>query len=202
MKHLLIAIIICCVGTMAIGQNKKNQYLSLAIFNTQSARPFEKFAGLFGETFHPGIDAGYGKDFSIHAHHEWFRELKLAYFYHRFVQHGIPCYLNLGYRYKPLHNFSAETSIGAGYMHSIPATAQLKLNGEGEYIKAKGIGRAQATVSFAVGLRYTPNPFASRPFAFFASYQQRLQMPFVKSYVPLLPYNSFSLGIATSINKK
>lgn len=201
MRYLFLLIIIATALKLK-AQNSQNKYVSLAVFNTQNAKPFGKFAGLFDEVLHPGIEAGYGKNISVKNHYEWFLELKLAYFYHRFVQHGIPFYLNFGYRYKLSHHFSAETSVGGGYMHSIPAVAQLKQNNNGDYVKAKGIGRPQATASFAIGFGYTPNLHSIRPITFFTSYQQRVQLPFVKSYVPLLPYNSFLIGISTPVNKK
>lgn len=201
MKHRIIAIVIC-FQLQANAQDHHNQYLSLAMFNTQNAEPFGKFAGLFNEIVHPGIEAGLGKNILKQGNHEWFLELKLAYFYHRFVQHGIPFYLNFGYRYKLTNHFSAETSIGGGYLQAIPAVAQLRQNSEGDYVTSKGIGRPQATASFAIGFGYTPKPFATRSLTFFAGYQQRIQMPFVKSYVPLLPYNSFLIGVRAPVNKK
>lgn len=203
MKFRFIAVIFILAGSLrSNAQNSENRYVSLAIFNTQNAKPFGKFEGLFEEVLHPGIEAGYGKNILLKNNHEWFLELKLAYFYHRFVQHGVPFYLNFGYRYKLTDHFSTEASIGGGYMHSIPAVAQLKQNDNGEYVSAKGIGRPQATASFAIGVGYTPNPHSLRPITLFTSYQQRVQMPFVKSYVPLLPYNSFFIGLKTPVNKK
>jgi len=129
-------------------------------------------------------------------------ELKLAYFYHRFIQHGLPFYLNFGYRYKFNSRISAETSLGAGYMHSIPATEKFKLNDNSEYVNNKGIGRAQATASFGIGLNYFINPQYSNPVRLFTVYEQRVQMPFVKSYVPFLPYNTFMIGASRSIKKR
>ena len=155
---------------------QKQKYFSAAFFTTQNAYPFGRFVGLFKETIHPGLEIGY----------------------HRFVQHGLPLYLNFGYRYKFNSRLTAETSIGAGYMHSIPATAKLKLNQEGEYENNKGIGRIQAMATYGLGFSYVLNPAATKTIRVFTCYQQRLQFPFVKSYVPLLPYNSFMIGLIKS----
>ena len=199
MKHIWI------IGALLTGITataQKQKYASIALFTTQNAMPFAKFTGLFTETFHPGVEAGYGKIFSAKKKHAWTTELKLAYFYHRFVQHGIPIYLNLGYRYHLTDRFSAEASVGSGYMHSIPATAKLKLNSGGEYVNNKGAGRMQAIITCAIGLAYALDPVAARPTRIFAMYQQRVQLPFVKSYVPLLPYNSFIIGLSRALHKK
>lgn len=195
MKHTLIITALF----LSINISAQKKYQSIALFNTQTAMPLGKFTGLFGNPFHPGIEAAYGKNFADRKKHQWFMELKAAYFYHRYVQHGIPVYFNFGYRYKINNKFSAETSLGAGYQHSIPATAKLKLNDNGEYVNNKGIGRMQAMATYALGIGYTFKPTTVKPITLFVSYQQRIQMPFVKSYVPLLPYNSFMIGIRKSV---
>lgn len=196
MKQVFMIGIAILLEISVAGQGK---YVSLAAFTTQTAMPFGKFAGLFTDQFHPGVEAGYGKNFSSKENHECFVELKIACFYHRFVQTGIPLYINFGYRYNVTKKFSAETSIGAGYLHSIPATAKHKLDEDGVYLNNKGIGRMQAITTFGLGLGYTINPTAKKPVTAFTVYQQRLQMPFVRLYVPMLPYNSFILGIKKSI---
>jgi hypothetical protein len=160
------------------------------------------FSGLFGEVLHPGIEAAYGNNFSVGQHHDWFLEFKAGYFYHRYVQHAIPVYLNFGYRYRFTEHFSAETSVGAGFMLSIPATANLKLNDSGIYVKKNGVGRMQAIASFSLGLGYTVNPSSTRPVRIFTAWQQRIQTPFVKSYVPVLPYNSFMIGVSLGLKSK
>lgn len=199
MKHLFITTML--FGISFFVQAQKEKYISAGVYNTQTAMPFGKFAGLFSEILHPGFEFGYGKTLSQKQKQEWFGELKLAYFYHRYVQHGIPIYINGGYRYKLINGLSAETSLGLGYMHSIPATGKYKLNSDGEYENNKGIGRMQATASFGIGLNYT---LTSQPnsLRIFTIYQQRVQMPFVKSYVPLLPYNSFMIGLSKPVKKK
>lgn len=200
MRHLLITLLVMLSGIIVTAQ--KQNHVSTAFFTTQNAMPFGKFTGLFRETFHPGIEFGYGKTIVSKEKHDWFLELKAAYFFQRFVQHGMPLYLNYGYRYKLNKKFGADVAIGAGYMHSIPATAKLKLNNEGEYENNKGIGRMQATASVAFGFNYQLNNSARKPISLFVNYQQRLQMPFVKSYVPLLPYNSFLVGLSFPIKNK
>jgi hypothetical protein len=202
MKQLLIIISLCFFTAMAWSQGQnKSYYKSIAVYNTQNAFPFGKFAGVFKEILHPGFEFGAGKSFAAKQHHDFFAELKAGYFFHRFVQHGIPVYLNFGYRYKTLKGLAAETSLGGGYLHSIPATAKFKLDDDGEYKNNKGVGRMQAMATFTIGLGYTINKTGTKPFCIFSNYQQRLQLPFVKSYVPLLPYNSFMIGISRPFSK-
>jgi hypothetical protein len=191
--------IVYCNFSSAQSDSKK--YFSIGIYNTQNELPYGKFAGLFSEIFHPGIETGIGKNFSSTNKHDWFAELKISYFYHRFIQHGIPVYGNLGYRYKFSDRFSAEASLGLGYMHSIPASSKFKLE-NGEYTNNKGVGRMQGMVNNALGINYAIHPVAKKPITAFLLYQQRLQLPFIKSYVPLLPYNSFQLGVKLPLATK
>jgi hypothetical protein len=198
MKHILIFASMVLLTITASAQNKK--YLGVAVFNTQTDLPFGKLTGLFTKAFHPGIEATWGKSFSIRQKHDWFWDARFAYFFHRFVQHGIPFYVNIGYRYRAGAHFSADAAVGAGAMLSVPATSKLKLN-NGEYQNNKGIGRLQAIATFSLGAGYTFRSTGRSPKVFIV-YQQRLQAPFVRSYVPILPYNNFMIGISKPIGKK
>lgn len=196
----LLLLFICSLRMQA--QTESRTYGSMAFMNTQTDLPFGKFAGLFYKAFHPGVEVAYGRNFSVKKKHDWYYDIRLAYFYHRFVQHGIPLYSNLGYRYKFNNRWSVSAETGAGYLHSIPATAQFRLNEEGEYKPDKGIGRMQVNACIAIGGGYKLTPASPSSLKLFFSYQQRLQLPFVKSYVPLLPYNSVLIGVAKPVNRK
>jgi len=202
MKRWIFFVIVVSLFTKATAQKPGNSYISVAALTAQNAKPFGKFAGLFEDVIHPGFEAAYGRNIATAQHHNWFVELRLGYFYHRYVQHAIPFYVNFGYRYKLTDRFSAETSLGAGYMHSIPATAELKLDSNGDYVKGKCAGRMQAIATFSLGFGYTVNPHAAKAIKIFTSYQQMLQMPFVRSYVPVLPYNAFLIGICYNLKSK
>ncbi len=71
-------------------QNKN--YLSIAFTDQATSYPFTILAGYFTEPIHPGIEFSWGKNFKEKPAHDWFREFRLGYFYHRFVQHGISLY--------------------------------------------------------------------------------------------------------------
>ena len=173
---------------------QKNRNISIAFLNTGSGYPFSQFGKLVSGIEHPGIEIGYGFNWKSKNKHDWFQEIKLGYFYHRFVQHAIPLYTDIGYKYKFSRKLTAQIALGAGYLHSIPATAKLKLGDNGEYKKDKGIGRAQAIAVVNFGAGYIIHPAGKRPLKIFATYQQFLQTPFVKAYVPILPYNSLLIG--------
>jgi hypothetical protein len=204
MKNLFILksanylLILLFVSTLATAQNRRE--ISVAFLNTASAYPFSQFGKLLTGVEHPGLEIGYGFNWKTKNKHDWCQEIKVAYFYHRFVQHGIPLYTDIGYRYKFSQALTAQVAVGAGYMQSIPATAKLKLGNDGEYKNDKGIGRPQALAVLNIGTAYTIGPASKKSLRVFITYQQFLQTPFVKAYVPILPYNSLLIGCSIPLN--
>ena len=170
--------------------------------NVSTANPFSKLGSLASGIQNPGVEFGYHFNWRNKKNHDWYQEIKVAYFYHRFVQHAIPLYTDLGYRYKFSGKWTAQAAIGAGYMHSIPATAQLKLQSDGEYKNGKGIGRMQAVGVFNIGGSHIFHPAAAKRVTLFITYQQMVQMPFINAYVPLLPYNNLLLGVSIPLKSK
>ena len=180
--------------TLFTSYAQSNKHLSIAFVNTASAHPFKKLGDLVTTMHHPGFEVGYTFNWKTRNKHDWYQEIKAGYFYHRFVQHAIPIYTDIGYRYKFGAGWSAQTAVGAGYLHSISATDQFELQDGGDYKKKKSIGRIQGMAVFNLGLGYT---FSGRvPIKLFTTYQQQIQLPFIKSYVPILPYNSLLLGVS------
>lgn len=184
--------------TLYLQAQNKNHY-SIAFTNNSSSYPFNTLSGFFKTPFHPGIELSWSRNIKEKKKHDWFRDVKLGYFYHRFVQHGIPIYLNYGYRYKYSKQFYSQISLGGGYFHSIPATEVLKLNDNGDYKNAKGIGRPQAMFALNIGTGYVFKLTNQQPLNLFLEYQARIQTPFVKSYVPILPYNQLAIGTSITI---
>ena len=88
MKHLIIFSLLFALSAQA--QKKKQKFISLAVTNSQTATPFGKFSGLLFKDLHPGMEAGLGFNWKTKKKHDWFQEFKAGYFFHRFVQHGIP----------------------------------------------------------------------------------------------------------------
>jgi hypothetical protein len=107
-------------------------------------------------------------------------------------------YSEVGYRYKFLKTFNAEAKLGAGYLHAIPAEKVLELKSDGTYKKKTNLGRPQAMGSFS--FRVNKN-IAASGLAVFLEYQQRLQLPFIKSYVPLLPSIMLMAGVKIPCKK-
>jgi hypothetical protein len=174
---------------------------SIAFTNNHTAYPFASFSALVTGEWHPGFELGTGFNWSKRKKHDWYQELKLGYFNHQFVQHGIPLYTNFGYRYKFSKHFTAQAGIGAGMLLSIPDHKRYKLDSEGNY-EAHNKVRLQGMFVFNLNGGYRFALEKQHPMEIFITYQQRIQTPYVPSYVPLLPYNSLMLGVKRGIKGK
>ncbi|WP_207496179.1 hypothetical protein [Aridibaculum aurantiacum] len=194
---LFLQLIYCAVDGQT--SDKKKLY-SIAVSNSHSSYPFSTGVALVTGPYNPGFELAYNPTLRQRQKHEWVANYAASYLFHRFNQHAISLYAQFGYRYKFTSRFHADGMVGGGYLHSIPATAQLKLNEEGEYENAKGIRRMQATVNAALGIRYYLSTSPGNKNVFLR-YQTSIQTPFVKSYVPMLPYNTLLLGVAFSIQR-
>jgi hypothetical protein len=169
-------------------------HFSIAFSNNHSAYPFSSFSQLVAGTWHPGFELGTGFNWSVRKKHDWYQEFKLGYFYHQFVQHGIPLYTNFGYRYKFSQHWRAQAGLGLGALFSIPDHNRYKLNSDGNYEKLNGV-RLQGMFVFNLGAGYQFARNKKHPLEAFITYQQRIQTPYVPNYVPLLPYNSLMFGL-------
>ena len=194
-NHLL-ALLICFFSVTSFGQKKLTQ-LTFETGNAITTLPFVGAPQLFYSNYHPFTTIGARLVWKEKGKHAWEQSFNLGYIYHRFVQHSIPLFTETIYRHDFNNKFSMRAHLGLGYLHSIPDTDRFKLNDQGEYEKIKNFGRAQAGLKFSISAEYALN----QDYHISMNYGVLGQLPFVKSYVPLLPYNSIQLGIAKNISK-
>ena len=177
---------------------KARNYL-VSVFNAATQLPS---GNLFPTPIHLGATAGAEFRYNRKPNIQWFQTAKLGFSHHRYVQSTIQLYSEFGYRQRIVKGFAVELRLGAGYLHAIPATEIFKLK-DGVYKRKTNLGRPQAMAGGAFGFSYTQQK-AAKPLRFFLDYQFYLQMPFVKSYVPLLPNTLLHVGVGApfSIFKK
>jgi len=184
------------ISDSTLAQTKLSQ-LTLETGNAVTAFPFVGAPQLFYTNYHPFTTVGARLVWIEKGKHAWEQSFNLGYIYHRFVQHSIPLFTETIYRYDFNKSFSMRAHLGVGYLHSIPGTDRFELNDQGEYEKITNLGRAQASVKFSISAAYA----LSQDLQLTLNYGVLGQLPFVKSYVPLLPYNTIQLGIAKNISK-
>lgn len=180
-----------------IRAQRKISQLTFETGNAVTAMPFIGAPQLFYTNYHPFTTIGARLAWKEKGKHAWEQSFNLGYIYHRFVQHSIPLFTETIYRYDFNKSFSMRAHLGVGYLHSIPATDRFELNDQGEYDKIRNLGRAQASIKFSISAAYV----ITQDVQLTLNYGVLGQLPFVKSYVPLLPYNTIQLGIAKNISR-
>ena len=170
-------------------------HVGIAFSTMHTAMPFASFSKLFYQDIHPGFELSTGLKWSERKYHDWIQTFNFGYTYQRWVQHTIVLYTELGYRYKLPLGFSTDIKLGAGYMRAIVAE-EVFSDGHGDeklYGKITS-GRSQAMGSLSIGMGKSLTKSKTSP-RIFLEYQQRFQMPFIHSYVPLLPFNVLKIGV-------
>jgi hypothetical protein len=178
-----------------LAQQRNLQYLSLAITNSASSFPVSGVPQLWKARMHPGFTVGSGFNWKQSGSMKWAQTFKLGYFFHRYIQHAVMLYTESGIRYTP-GKWGFSAMLGAGYLHSIPATGRFKQQADGSYSSFGKAGRPQAMLGFTLGIDYA----VGKGYRFFSRGQTLLQTPFIPGYVPLLPINQVHLGFSIPIH--
>ena len=191
-KYIFLLAFIFLFINLIKAQDTLRLPLNLTLFNNATKLPGSGYIGLLNLPLHPGISIGTELQLNKNPKRQIFQTATLAYFYHRYMQHGIQLYTETGYRYCFKIRLTLEARLGLGYLHSIPATGVYKLYDDGNYEKASSFGRPQfilPSFSFSIAHRLRGTNVSA-----FFTYQVWMQMPFVKQYVPLLPNTSVHIG--------
>lgn len=175
--------------------------ISLSLSNNGSQMPGSGYFGVFSKTVHPGITLGSSYTYRLKEKSAVFQTAKLGYFYHRFAQHAVQLYTELGYRHYVYKPFYVEALLGGGYLHSFPDVQQFEWR-NGKYVRLSNLGRSQAMVAISGVAGYDIGRITKTPLKLFLQYQFAVQTPFVNKYVPLLPNAAFHIGAVYTFQNK
>jgi hypothetical protein len=195
-KCILILLGVTFLLLRANAQKHKLDHYSVAITTLHNNLPFGSFSSLFTKDFHPGFEISTGFKWKEKPKHDWFQQLQFGYTFQRWIQHSLSLYTSAGYHYKFPKGFSPEISIGAGYLHAIADSKVFRLQSDGSYKEKFNWGRPQLMAALSIGIAKS---FQSGK-VIFLKYQQRVQTPFIKSYVPLLPANLLLFGVSIPVH--
>src|SRR5688572_7925858 len=177
---------------------KKFDHVSFSLSNSHTAMPYASFSKLFYKEFHPGVETGTGFNWKTGKKHDWIQTINLQYSFHRFIQHSLMIYTELGYRYKLSKGLNITGKPGIGYMLAIEDSKVFVLNDKGEYEQIKpGRSHVMGALSFQID-----KLVGKQGGSVFFNYQQRFQFRFIDVYVPVLPVNAASIGFSIPINRK
>lgn len=187
---LLLFLFTAAVPFYLLANDSLHYPLRLTVFDNATLLPGGDAWLVWGLPVHPGVSAGTEFEYRHWRHGMLFQSAVLQYQYHRYVQHTIQAYSEVGYRYALRWPLNLEARLGAGYLHAIPA-AQVFVFDQGRYVRKKSWGRAQlmAGAALGVGVRLP------RDWTLVLQYQFYIQTPFVRSYVPVLPNTALHAGV-------
>lgn len=217
----LLGIILLLIPCLAFGQAWKSKPFSIAIINNATLLPPESLIAPFKGPLHPGIALTYEfgwketiknpvfqnvDTYALGGRRvftgKWFQNIGLSWYNHKYVNHAFVLSTQAGYRLY-IKKFSAEVSIHAGFMEAMLYTEKFKRK-DGMWKATFNPGRAYFIGGAGIGLGYDAG-FKYNTRRLFINYDFRVQTPFVKSYVPVLPNGILSLGIQFTLfrnNKK
>jgi hypothetical protein len=163
--------------------------ISFSFFTVATQLPGGKMTPI-----HPGLEIGSEFRYNRSEKNQWLQTIKTGIYYHQFSQTAIQLYTELDYRKKLWQKLKSDVKLGAGYLHAFPDLESFILK-DGSYEIKRNYGRSQLMLTAAVGLRYQLSALKDN-FEFFITYQCFFQLPFIKSYVPVLPNTALHVGVS------
>jgi hypothetical protein len=196
MKQLYIPLVLALLLSLSNTQAQSNRAIFVKTGNIQTAMPFSSFDVMFTEVFRPYIEVGYSLRLKGYTKSALWLDGHLGYFNHRFVQQALPLHVHLRYQHQIAQKTGLRASLGGGYTHAFPFEGRYRTNESGDYESVGGLGRAQAGFGLMVGASHK----LTEKFELSLEYRILFQTPFVKSYVPLLPFEMLQLGLTYHLN--
>lgn len=197
-KFMILMLIVLPLTIFAQKWGKTN--FSVSVLNNATMLPPASLTAVFNQPIHPGIMLTTEFGWKEKTRGKWFQNANFGYVYHELATQSFLLFSQGGYR-GYLGKLTLEGSLHAGYMHSISLIDRIVLDeNTGTYTETKGSGRPQFIfgAGTAIGYRFRPSSFVQR---IFVAYDIRMQAPFVKSYVTILPNGALSLGCQFAISK-
>jgi len=180
-------------------QNWKNTPFTVSILNNATMLPPASLTAAIKEPIHPGIILSAQFGWKENTKGKWFQNANLGYIYHQLANQSFLLFTQGGYR-KYIGKFTLEASLQTGYMNSFSLVDRIVLNDDGQYEASKGWGKSQFIFGAGTSIGLMPKT-TGRLKRIFIAYDIRMQLPFVKSYVTILPNGALSLGCQFTINQ-
>ena len=196
------AISVLTLVLISLGVSAQDYQLGIRLSNNVTGLPVSSYPSLFYSNLNPGAEIGLSRQFNTNQKHQWHLSGNIGFFYHRFIQTGIKIYPSIHYHYQVNPKFKIESSIDLGYLMAINNVAVLELGEDGFYEnKPLNKARSQFMAGFRIGASYHPSGDPAG-IAYTCAFGTFMQGPYVSGYVPLLPYNTFSVGLELPIDLK
>lgn len=179
----------------------QNYQFGFGFSNNITAWPVIGYPKLFYSQFHPGFDFILERKINRKEKNQFWAEANLGGYYHRFFQTAIKLNLNFHYRYFFTPRFFSDIGLGGGYLHSFYQYQLFRLNSNGDYVQETGIkGRPQYVMGFCIGAGVNLKKSDPDFLRLLIQFRSNVQGKFAGSFVPVVPNNTFLLGITHRIH--
>jgi hypothetical protein len=190
-NYFVLLLFFICTTTV-LSQDKT---LQIRLSNNITGLPVSSYPDLFTSNFHPGIDVGLSYPLNENPKHQISASGNIGFFYHRFIQTGIKLYPSFDYTFVPNTKWNFFFSLDLGYLLAFENVDVFELQENGNYEAAALLkARSQFMFGYRIGASFKPGNL-EEGIRYLLSFGTFLQGPYVSGYVPLLPYNSFTVGV-------
>lgn len=195
-RKLLIITVVAMISLSSYSQESRTGYL---LSNNNTSFPVLGYPQLFYSQLHPGIDLYHEWKMNKSEKSQLWYSFNLGGFYHRFIQTTVKLFPKIEYKYFVNDKIDLQIGLGAGYLHTFDNVKVMKLNSEGEYdVQSTLKGRPQFMFTLDMGFGYK----LKNDFQLVMLFRTIMHGPFIKNYVPLVPYNSLAVGLNIPLTKK
>lgn len=192
-KTLVLSILFQLFTLLMTAQNYQ---LGAAVSNNVTSWPVIGYPELFYSQLHPGLDIIFEKQINKKTKNQFWAEANLGGFYHRFFQTAVKLNAAIHYRYFFNPRVFTDVGIGGGYLHSFYHYEVFKLNSDGNYVKETGIkGRPQFVMGVCLGAGFGLKKSDPTLWRLLIQFRSNAQGIFSGSFVPVVPYNAFLVGV-------
>jgi hypothetical protein len=199
--HPLIFVVVYLL--LAINCRAQNNGWSLAISNNVTALPVVGYPRVFYSQYHPGLEAARFRKINKKSENIFYLKANGGFYYHRFIQTLIWIYPSVIYERVLNKRFAMDVGLGFGYGFSIEGSDVFKLNSDGHYERvSKLAGRSQYIGQLEIGGRYVLQKDHPDGLKLIVQLKNYVQGTYINFYVPLLPINSFLIGLSVPIKSK
>jgi hypothetical protein len=171
-------------------------YVGIKVGQNATSFPVLGLGTAFRAPIHTGIGVLYSSRLNKGTKHQFSNEMSIGVVYHRLFQTAIQLYDMAIYRNCISPRWSVNAGIGGGYQHSFYHYTVFRPGNNGEYEQVSSWkGRPQYCILLNLGAGMNFPRKDPERFRITAEVRTFVHGTFAKSYVPVVPYNGFQLGL-------
>jgi len=158
------------------------------------------FSNIFINKFYPLVTIGTEFYYRNKNKSQIYQTAKIGGYYNKYNTSSFFINTEIGYRYTFGFGLFADANLGVGYSHLFHPNAIYKPNDNGEYEQVRDWGKPSIMADYLLSIGYDFSKRLNKPASIFLRYGNYMQL-FYNSDIPVLPQNSFQIGIRFFVNQ-